>query len=108
MRKLGALTTDFCLPPRGMTSATAFGPIIGPVGSITWLPVTAGLKIGTRAGAVNAFRRETKMSLTLVAAIVSLIAWVVLVFFTPVVAGAVHLLLAVSATLLVRWWALRA
>jgi hypothetical protein len=48
------------------------------------------------------------MSLTLLAAIVSLIAWVVLVFFTAVSAGAVHLLLAVSATLLVRWWALRA
>ena len=48
------------------------------------------------------------MSLTLLAAIVSLIAWVVLVFFTAVGAGAVHLLLAVSATLLVRWWALRA
>jgi hypothetical protein len=37
---------DLCLPPRGMTSTTAFGPIIGPVGSITWLPATAhsGLK----------------------------------------------------------------
>ena len=32
---------NVCLPPRGMTSATAFGPIIGPVGSITWLPATA-------------------------------------------------------------------
>jgi len=48
------------------------------------------------------------MSLTLLAAIVALAAWVVLVFFTAVTAGAVHLLLAVSATLLVRWWALRA
>jgi hypothetical protein len=48
------------------------------------------------------------MSLTLLAAIVSLIAWIVLVFFTPVNAGAIHLLLALGATLLVRWWALRA
>jgi hypothetical protein len=24
-----------------MTSATAFGPFIGPVGSITWLPTAA-------------------------------------------------------------------
>ena len=48
------------------------------------------------------------MSLTLLAAIVSLVAWVVLVFFTAVNAGAVHLLLALGSTLLVRWWALRA
>jgi hypothetical protein len=48
------------------------------------------------------------MSLTLLAAIVSLVAWGVLVFLTPVTAGAVHLLLALGATLLVRWWALRA
>lgn len=48
------------------------------------------------------------MSLTLLAAIVSLVAWVMLLFLTPVTAGAVHLLLALGATLLVRWWALRA
>jgi hypothetical protein len=47
------------------------------------------------------------MSLTLLAAIVSLVAWIALVFFTPVSAGAVHLLLAASGTLVVRWWALR-
>src|SRR5688572_32683804 len=116
MRKLGALTTDFCLPPRGMTSATAFGPIIGPVGSITWLPVTAGCKIGAGAGSVNAHDRtnvsplclETNMSLTLLAAVVSLVLWVGFIFFTPVSSGAVHLLLALGTTLLVRWWALRA
>jgi hypothetical protein len=51
---------------------------------------------------------EESMSLTLLAAIVSLLAWIALVFFTSVNAGAIHLLLAVSATLLVRWWALRA
>jgi hypothetical protein len=48
------------------------------------------------------------VSLTLLAVIVSFIAWVVIVFFTPVTAGAIHLLLALGATLLVRWWALRA
>jgi hypothetical protein len=48
------------------------------------------------------------MSLTLLAAIASLLGWIVLLFFTPFTAGAMHLLLAVSATLLVRWWALRA
>jgi hypothetical protein len=48
------------------------------------------------------------MSLTLLGAIVSLVAWIALVFFTTVNAGAIHLLLAVSASLLVRWWALRA
>jgi hypothetical protein len=47
------------------------------------------------------------MSLTLLAAIVSLVAWIALVFFTSVTAGAVHLLLAVSGTLVVRWWALK-
>jgi hypothetical protein len=51
---------------------------------------------------------EESMSLTLVAAIVSLLAWIALVFFTSVNAGAIHLLLALSTTLLVRWWALRA
>lgn len=53
-------------------------------------------------------RLETSVSLTLLAVIVSFIAWVVIVFFTPVTAGAIHLLLALGATLLVRWWALRA
>jgi hypothetical protein len=48
------------------------------------------------------------LTLTLIAAVGALIAWVVLVFFTPVSAGATHLLLALGATLLVRWWALRA
>ncbi len=47
------------------------------------------------------------MSLTLLVAVVSVVAWIALVFFSSVTAGAVHLLLAVSGTLLVRWWALR-
>ena len=51
---------------------------------------------------------ETIMSLTLLAAVLSLLAWVVLVFFTSVNAGAIHLFLAAGSTLLVRWWALRA
>ncbi len=46
--------------------------------------------------------------LTLVIALVSLVAWAVLVFGVQVAAGVVNLLLAVGATLLVRWWALRA
>ncbi|MGH2400321.1 MAG: hypothetical protein ACRDF6_10785 [bacterium] len=48
------------------------------------------------------------MSLTLLAAMVSLLVWITLAFFTSVNAGAIHLLLALGATLLVRWWALRA
>jgi hypothetical protein len=77
-----------------------------------WLSVTARDKIGTAAIIVNVpFRlrsRREPMSLTLLAASLSLLAWIVLLFFTSVTAGAMHLLLALGATLLVRWWALRA
>lgn len=77
-----------------------------------WLPVTAMGKIGTGPSTVNVStgrkQGELPMSLTLVAAIVSLLAWIALVFFSSVTAGAIHLLLALGATLLVRWWALRA
>jgi hypothetical protein len=45
--------------------------------------------------------------LTLVVAIASLVAWVVFAFVLKVGPGAIHLLLALGATLLVRWWALR-
>jgi hypothetical protein len=48
------------------------------------------------------------MSPTLLVAIVSLVAWAVLTFVSGPQPGAVHLLLAVGAVLLVRWWALRA
>jgi hypothetical protein len=48
------------------------------------------------------------MSPTLLIAIVSLAAWAVLTFVTGPYPGAVHLLLALGAVLLVRWWALRA
>jgi hypothetical protein len=46
--------------------------------------------------------------LTLAIALVSLVAWAVLVFGVQVAAGVVHLLLALGVTLMVRWWALRA
>jgi hypothetical protein len=36
-----------------------------------------------------------------------LVAWAVLTFGTAPHSGAIHLLLAVGTTLLVRWWALR-
>ncbi|MEO8089899.1 MAG: hypothetical protein ABI703_06360 [Gemmatimonadales bacterium] len=48
------------------------------------------------------------MSPTLLVALVSLVVWAILTFVAPVSTGAIHLLLAVGATLLVRWWALRA
>ncbi len=75
-----------------------------------WLPATVSDKIGTAAPIVNVFESspERPMSLSLLAAVVSLLAWITLVFFVSVNAGAVHLLLALGATLLVRWWALRA
>jgi hypothetical protein len=44
---------------------------------------------------------------SLLASIVCLILWVVLVFIRPVGLGVVHVLLAVSAVLLIRWYALR-
>jgi hypothetical protein len=45
---------------------------------------------------------------TLAIALVSLIAWAVLTFPFGPQPGAVHLLLGLGTTLLVRWWALRA
>jgi hypothetical protein len=47
------------------------------------------------------------MSLTLLLALGSLILWAVLLFGTTISYGSIHLLLAVGATLVVRWWALR-
>ena len=44
------------------------------------------------------------MPITLVVAVVLLLAWVVLGFLVPVGGGAVNLLYAAGATLLVRWW----
>jgi hypothetical protein len=47
-------------------------------------------------------------ALSLVVAVVSLVVWSVLVFGGVTTSGVTHLLLALGATLLVRWWALRA
>jgi hypothetical protein len=47
------------------------------------------------------------MLATLLLALLSIAVWAILVFGTAVHTGAVHLLLALGATLLVRWWALR-
>ena len=96
-----------CLPPGGVTSATAFGPITGPVGSIIWLPATAGSKIGAVPSGIN---REGVFMLapTLLAALVAIVAWAILVFGGITTAGVTHLLLALGTVLLVRWWALRA
>jgi len=44
---------------------------------------------------------------TLVAALVCLLAWAVLTFVLPVGLGVVHVLLGVGASLLVRWWVIR-
>jgi hypothetical protein len=48
------------------------------------------------------------MSATLLLALASLVVWAVLTFAVPISTGAIHLLLALGTTLLVRWWALRA
>jgi hypothetical protein len=48
------------------------------------------------------------MAPTLLIAIAALVAWAVLIFGGVTTAGVTHLLLAVGAVLLVRWWALRA
>jgi hypothetical protein len=48
------------------------------------------------------------MSMTLLVALVSLAVWGVLTFGVGPHSGAIHLLLALGTTLLVRWWALRA
>lgn len=42
----------------------------------------------------------------LLVALASFAAWIVFGFVLPVGIGAVHLLLAIGATFLVRWWAL--
>ena len=47
------------------------------------------------------------LKLTLALAVLSLVLWVVFGFVLPVGIGAVHVLLAVGTTLLVRWHALK-
>jgi hypothetical protein len=48
------------------------------------------------------------MTPTFLVALISLVAWAVLTFGVEPRSGAIHLLLALGTTLLVRWWALRA
>ena len=48
------------------------------------------------------------LPLTLVGAIVALVAWAFLIFGGVATSGVTHLLLAIGTVLLVRWWALRA
>jgi hypothetical protein len=47
------------------------------------------------------------MSPTLLLALAALVVWAVLTFASGPQPGAIHLLLALGTTLLVRWWALR-
>ena len=48
------------------------------------------------------------LPLTLVGAIVALVAWAFIIFGGVATSGVTHLLLAIGTILLVRWWALRA
>jgi hypothetical protein len=66
-----------------------------------------GIKIETRLASVNRGACVDMWPILLLA-LVCLIAWVVLAFVLGPQPGAVHLLLALGTTLLVRWWALRA
>ncbi len=56
---------------------------------------------------VNQIREGDRMT-TLLLALGSLLTWSFLTFGVAPRSGAIHLLLALGATLLVRWWALRA
>lgn len=47
------------------------------------------------------------LTLTLVIALLSLALWIVFGFVLPVGVGVIHLLFAIGATLLVRWYALK-
>lgn len=47
------------------------------------------------------------LKLTLVLALLSLVLWVLFAFVLPVGIGAIHVLFALGATLLVRWYALK-
>ncbi len=48
------------------------------------------------------------MSLSLLLGLAALVVWAFLTFASGPHDGAIHLLLGVGTTLLVRWWALRA
>lgn len=59
-------------------------------------------------GTVNTLPEHlVPQALTLAAAVVALVLWVIFAFILKVGPGAVHLLLALGVTLLVRWIALR-
>jgi hypothetical protein len=45
--------------------------------------------------------------LSVIVAVLSLVLWVVFAFILPVGIGAIHVLFALGATLLVRWYALK-
>ena len=47
------------------------------------------------------------LKLTLALSLLSLVLWIVFAFILPVGIGAIHLLFALGATLLVRWYALK-
>ena len=47
------------------------------------------------------------LKLTLALALLSLVLWIVFAFVLPVGIGAIHVLFALGATLLVRWYALK-
>ena len=47
------------------------------------------------------------MAPSLIASVLCLALWAVLVFIRPVGLGVVHVLLAVSAVLLIRWYAMK-
>ncbi len=48
------------------------------------------------------------MAVSLVLAVVSLVAWIFLVFVRPIGLGVAHVLLGLAGILIIRWWALRA
>lgn len=47
------------------------------------------------------------MAVSLLLALASLVAWVMLVFVRPIGLGVTHVLLGLSGVLFIRWWALR-
>lgn len=47
------------------------------------------------------------LKVTLALALLSLVLWIIFAFVLPVGIGAIHVLFALGATLLVRWYALK-
>lgn len=66
------------------------------------------LAIKIEAASYTVNREHEYAMVTLLLALASLVVWGVLAFGLGPQPGTVHLLLALGATLLVRWWALRA